>query len=571
MKSLLQLVVVLVKWVSNVKGSRSTFIFAIIAGVVAGLSNAAIIAVINSVFTKGLSKAMAWSFVGLCVAIPLSGFTSQALLIRLTEQATRDLRIRLSQQILSAPYRLLEELGVHRLLGTIIGDVTSVTTGIGQLPVLGTQFAVIVGCLAYLAWLSRPLFLLMLGFMVVGVLSYKVPKTRAIYHFQILREKWDFLFKAIQALTEGVKELKLNRERRAAFMTQELEPAINGVYRHGLLGQIIAIAAANWGGGLFFLVIGLILSAGSRSTRIDHQTLTGYTLTILFMISPLSSMLNTLPTLGRAYVAAEKVHALGFSLTVPSLNGEKPAQEMGSWTELRLSHLSHAYRQDGMPDEFRLGPIDLLFRPGEIVFITGGNGSGKTTLVKLLIGLYEADDGKITLDGKVITSGNRDTYRQLFSVVFYDFYLFDRPYGVDLTELKEKAKQFLQRLQMSQKLVIEEGRFSTIDLSQGQRKRLALLTAYLEDRPIYVFDEWASDQDPQFKKIFYYEILPDLKAKGKTVIVISHDDRYYGVADRIIKMERGQIECDHRRDAPVFAESDSLPVAPSVKANRMPI
>src|SRR5690606_27967207 len=105
-----------------------------------------------------------------------------------------------------------------------------------------------------------------------------------------------------------------------------------------------------------------------------------------------------------------------------------------------------------------------------------------------------------------------------------------------------ETQKHLAQLQLDHKVRVENGTFSTLRLSQGQRKRLALLVAYLEDRPFYVFDEWAADQDPVFKKIFYTEILPSLKAKGKTVIAITHDDGYFHVADRCFKFEDGKLK-----------------------------
>jgi putative ATP-binding cassette transporter len=178
--------------------------------------------------------------------------------------------------------------------------------------------------------------------------------------------------------------------------------------------------------------------------------------------------------------------------------------------------------------------------PGEIVFLTGGNGSGKTTLAKLLTGLYTPETGEIRLNHQPVTDENRDQYRQHFSVVFSDFYIFETLLGLDNPDLDQQALHYLEQLQIQDKVQIKGGVLSTVDLSQGQRKRLALLTAYLEDRPIYVFDEWAADQDSRFKEIFYYQLLPGLKAEGKTVLVISHDDRYYHLGDRIIKLDDGQ-------------------------------
>jgi putative ATP-binding cassette transporter len=173
----------------------------------------------------------------------------------------------------------------------------------------------------------------------------------------------------------------------------------------------------------------------------------------------------------------------------------------------------------------------------------GGNGSGKTTLAKLLTGLYAPDGGDIRFDGQLITDQNREWYSQHFSVVFSDFFLFDSLLGLkrQVSNLDATARDYLVQLQLDHKVQVKDGNLSTTSLSQGQRKRLALLTAYLEDRPIYIFDEWAADQDPMFKEVFYDRLLPELRAKGKTVIVISHDDRYYHVADRIIKLDYGQL------------------------------
>jgi len=212
---------------------------------------------------------------------------------------------------------------------------------------------------------------------------------------------------------------------------------------------------------------------------------------------------------------------------------------------LELSGIQHAYRRENEEAEFSLGPIDLSIRSGELVFITGGNGSGKTTLAKLLVGLYIPQQGEIRLDGQPITDERRDDYRQLFSVVFSDFYLFENLLGLSDFNIDTRAQDYLVKLELDRSVEIKDRTLSTLDLSQGQRKRLALLTAYLEDRPIYLFDEWAADQDPQFKEIFYFELLGRLKAAGKTAIVISHDDRYYHVADRVIKLNYGLIEFDN--------------------------
>jgi putative ATP-binding cassette transporter len=209
-----------------------------------------------------------------------------------------------------------------------------------------------------------------------------------------------------------------------------------------------------------------------------------------------------------------------------------------------MAGVTHTYRREADDEHFTLGPVDLSIRPGELVFIVGGNGSGKTTLAKVLLGIYAPEGGQILLDGEPVGDAERDRYRQHFSAVFSDFFLFEKLMGAEAGDLDQSAAHYLEMLHLQHKVKVAGGRLSTTDLSQGQRKRLALLGAYLEDRPIYLFDEWAADQDPQFKEVFYLRLLPELKARGKTVLVISHDDQYYGVADRIVRVADGAIQFD---------------------------
>jgi putative ATP-binding cassette transporter len=386
---------------------------------------------------------------------------------------------------------------------------------------------------------------------------------RAFRYFRMLREEWDAMYKGFHGVIVGTKELKLNRKRREAFLSEQLEPAAAGLRDYGLKGNAISMAVSNWGQILFFIFIGLLLFAGSSLIAIDAQVLIGYTLAVLFLITPLTMLLSQVPAMERAYLAAERIEELGFSLnaTKPeslaaSSHGEKP------WSRLDLIDVTHSYRQENATDEFQLGPVNLTLYPGELIFLIGGNGSGKTTLVKLLMGLYEPESGEIRLDNKPVTMADRDDYRQQFSAVFFDFYLFERLFGIEADDLDGESQKYLDLLQLSHKLTVKNGQLSTIDLSQGQRKRVALLNAYLEDRPIYIFDEWAADQDPTFKQVFYYHILPELKARNKVVVVISHDDRFFNVADTLMIMEEGELLRTERLPSglpePLAFESDAV-------------
>ena len=547
MSNLLKLMSVIAKWSKGIRHSRMMIAVAIVTSFIAGVGYTMLIALIKGALADGLlsSPNVIWSFVAFCLAIPICGFASQMVLLSLTSKAAYELRIQLSRQILASPLRQLESLGPHKLLATVTQDIGSVIELVTVLPQMLTQMAMMAGCLVYLGWLSWKLMLVMLGFMVIGLLTHQLPLMRAFRYFRLLREQWDAMYKAFHGIIVGTKELKLNRNRREAFISQQLEPAAAGLRDYGIKGNAIAMAVSNWGQILFFVFIGFLLFAAPLMVGISSQVLVGYTLVVLFMITPLTMLLNQIPALERAYLAAERIEELGFSLGATKPESLAPVSGKDTpWRRLDLVNVTHSYRQDSGSAEFELGPLNLTFYPGELIFLIGGNGSGKTTLVKLLMGLYEPEAGEIRIDNKPVTMNERDDYRQKFSAVFFDFYLFERLFGFETEDIDAESQKYLDLLQLSHKLTIKDGQLSTVDLSQGQRKRVALLNAYLEDRPIYIFDEWAADQDPQFKRIFYYELVPELKNRGKTVIVISHDDRYYGLADRLIKLESGKIEYD---------------------------
>jgi putative ATP-binding cassette transporter len=267
-------------------------------------------------------------------------------------------------------------------------------------------------------------------------------------------------------------------------------------------------------------------------------------ITTLYLMGPLAGVMSSLSLFGRANISLEKVNELGVSLEQGATEICAIDQNEAEITfeNLELVNVMHSYHRETEDNHFTLGPINLRFRPGELVFLVGGNGSGKSTLAKIITGLYVPESGEIRLDGKAVTDKNRDDFRQLFSAVFVDFYLFENLLGINARNVDEQAKTYLEQLHLSHKVKVKDGVLSTTAVSQGQRKRLALLTAYLEDRAFYLFDEWAADQDPLFKDVFYTQLLPELKARGKTVLVISHDDKYFYVADRIIKLDYGKLD-----------------------------
>jgi putative ATP-binding cassette transporter len=394
--------------------------------------------------------------------------------------------------------------------------------------------------------------------MILGIATYQVPLLKVHKIFQTTREHLDRLQENFRALTLGAKELKIHNERRHTFIKEGLEATEDALQEHNVAGQNLYTAAASWGQVLVFIVVGLILFVFPLIHNLDRAMLTGYALTLLYLMTPLQVIMNNLPPLTRADVALSKVNELGFTL---ANQGSEQAEEGHSeindgWVKLQLSSVTHRYHRDDEASDFVLGPLDLTFKPGEMVFIIGGNGSGKTTFVKLLTGLYAPESGAIYLNDKPIGVENREAYRRHFSAVFSDFYLFETMLGLPNNGLDQRASEYLEQLKLAHKVQIEKGRLSTTALSQGQRKRLALLTAFLEDRPIYIFDEWAADQDPYFKEFFYMHLLPELTARHKTVFVITHDDKYYHLANRIITLDNGQVTND-TASAPFIPDTEA--------------
>jgi putative ATP-binding cassette transporter len=381
---------------------------------------------------------------------------------------------------------------------------------------------------------------------------------RAVAQITAGRELYDRVVQMFRALTEGTKELKMHAARRGTFLA-ELETASRAHRRTMRQSDVTLSWLGTWTESLFFVAIGVLFLVTSRWIPVEPAVLGSYVLTVLMLRTPMETLNNTLPTLTTAAVALRKIDQLTGELAKrPSdLDGDG-APPPAAWSRLELRGVTHAYRGESGEGDFLLGPVDLDLTPGELVFIVGGNGSGKTTLAKLLLGIYAPEAGEIRVDGEPVTDATRDAYRQRFSAVFSDFFLFDALLGLEHPELDRRAAEYLRTLHLQHKVQVEGGRLSTTDLSAGQRKRLALLAAYLEDRPVYLFDEWAADQDPHFKEVFYLRLLPELKARGKTVLVISHDDRYYHVADRIVKLDEGTIRYDG--DAAAFTAPRTFPV-----------
>jgi putative ATP-binding cassette transporter len=530
-----------------------------VTGISAGAATVALLGTINGVLNQpgGLAGGLLLTFIGLCGVALFGRMASDVSTNFVGQRLVAQVRKSLAQKILAAPIDALERYRTHRLMPVLSQDVDMISDVAFALSGMLISLAVALGCLSYLAYLSPPLFGLMLVALVIGITVQLMAQIRGEAGFWKAREQEDQLHKAYRAISEGAKELRMHRTRRTRMFSGQIERIVDTIrVVNGRAINTYVIATA-FGSALFFLLIALILGWAAFQPT-EPAVLSGFVLVLLFLKGPLDQIALLLPGVGRAKVAFQRIGDLSarFATPEPHLHLERASNGVILKNEIGMRGVRYAFDAPEGGEAFTLGPIDLKLRRGEMVFVVGDNGSGKTTLIKLLLGLYAPQSGDVLIDGSVVKPEGRDDYRQLFTTVFSDFYLFEELVageesegGAGMEVLPETALPYLERLEIAHKVSLKNGAFSTTDLSTGQRKRLALVHAYLEGRPVLVFDEWAADQDPTFRHLFYTELLPELRAKGHLLVVISHDDRYFHLADRVITMHAGKIAEDRVRES----------------------
>ncbi len=532
---------------SLLKPYRPIVISSILLGIVGGLSVTALLATVNQGLhnADGMSKGVVLAFAGLCALALLSTIAADIGTNFVGQKIIAKLRKDLGAKVLAAPIEQIERYRTHRLIPVLTHDVDTISDFAFAFAPLAISLTVVIGCLGYLAVLSWPIFLMTLIAIGIGSAVQYVAQTKGVKGFYAAREAEDNLQKHYQAIAEGAKELRIHRPRRHAMFTRNIQGTADHICDTHIRSINIFVIAKSLGSMLFFVVIGLALALQSLWPAADPAVMSGFVLVLLYMKGPLENLIGNIPIISRAQVAFRRIADLSerFSSPEPHLllsAAEHPATLL---KRLELRDVQYAFPAVEGSVPFKLGPVNLCIEPGEILFIVGENGCGKTTLIKLLLGLYTPQQGQVLLNGKTVDAQGLDDYRQLFTTIFADYYLFDELVQNDKA-LPPDAGQYLERLEIAHKVSVRNGAFTTTDLSTGQRKRLALVNAWLDERPVLVFDEWAADQDPTFRRIFYTELLPDLKKLGKTIIVISHDDRYFDVADQLVRMETGQVISD---------------------------
>lgn len=531
---------------------RWPFLMVMALSLVSAALGIGLIAFINQRLIETADKTLSVlpEFLALLLVLMAVTLASQLALTVLGHHFVYRLRGEFIKRILDSRVERLEELGSAALLAGLTSDVRAITIAFVRLPELVQGVILTAGCAAYLGWLSAQMLLVTSLWVALTIIGGWLLVSRVYRHMATLRETEDKLYNDYQTVLEGRRELSLNRERAADIYQNTYVPDAREFRHHIVRADTFHLSAVNWSNIMMLGAIGLVFWMANSLGWADTNVAATFSLTLLFLRTPLLSAVGALPTLLSAEVAFNKLNRFHLADYQERFT---PVQVPRDWQTLELRDVVFAYGEGG----FSVGPLNLTIRRGELVFLIGGNGSGKSTLAMLLTGLYHPVSGGLYLDGKAVEANDMDVWRSLFSAVFTDVWLFDRLLGPGGKPANPAlVTQWLERLKMDNKLQLEEGKILNLKLSKGQKKRVALLLALAEERDVILLDEWAADQDPHFRREFYQVLLPLIQQMGKTVFAISHDDSYFVHADRLLEMRQGQLteltgeERDHAsRDA----------------------
>lgn len=482
-----------------------------------------------------LSVAVLPEFLGLLLLLMAVTLGSQLALTTLGHHFVYRLRSEFIKRLLDTPIERIEQLGSASLLAGLTSDVRNITIAFVRLPELVQGIILTVGSCLYLAMLSGKMLLITVIWMALTIWGGFMLVSRVYRHMATLRETEDKLYTDFQTVLEGRKELTLNRERAEHVFEKMYLPDAREYRHHIIRADTFHLSAVNWSNIMMLGAIGLVFWMANGLGWANTNVAATYSLTLLFLRTPLLSAVGALPTLLTAQVAFRKLKQFALAPYRPEF--PRP-QAFPGWQTLELRDVTFKYQDN----DFAIGPINMTLKRGELVFLIGGNGSGKSTLAMLLTGLYQPLSGEILLDGKPMAQDKPEDYRKLFSAVFTDVWLFDELLGPEGQQADPAlVAKWLEQLKMSHKLELENGKILNLKLSKGQKKRVALLLALAEERDILLLDEWAADQDPHFRRDFYQVLLPLMQQMGKTIFAISHDDHYFIHADRLLEMRNGHL------------------------------
>lgn len=441
---------------------------------------------------------------------------------------------KLVKQILDTPFLQIESISKAKLLASLNNDVRTISFGLLRLPDFIQSFILIIASSVYLYFLSPKIFLFCSVFIaLLFLVDYRL-MMKNYQFFRKSREIDDFLQKDYENIIDGRKELALNAFRAKLYYEKEFQTHAQSKRDTNIMGALFQSLSGNFSNIGFLALVGFEFYLSLRFGWASLESATTIAIAILFLRTPLMGVVDTIPTLLMAKVSLDKTE----NLALAGYNDEfQLVKYPKTWRTLRFDKVAFHY-----DEKFSLAPTSLSIRKGELIFLIGKNGSGKSTFSLLLSALIKPDSGTIYLDETPIDESNKAHYRSLITAIFSDFHLFTQAISDESIASEAKIASWLEILELDKKTQVSNGQITTTKLSTGQRKRLAMLIALLEEREILILDEFAADQDPIFRRFFYTKLLPLLKKEGKTILAISHDEKYFDMADRILLAQNGIIK-----------------------------
>ncbi|MGA7490489.1 MAG: cyclic peptide export ABC transporter [Xanthobacteraceae bacterium] len=512
-----------------------------------GASNAAILAAINSgAQAAGSGELGVPAAVLFVVALLLFIKTQHYILIAATveiEAIIHKVRVRLMDQVRRSELLPLDAIGRAEIVSAITKETGILTQATNMVAFAGQGVVLVFFVAIYIAYLSLLAFALSVAILCVAGVIFHM-KNRQVAEGRREAAEWDNrLYDRLMDLLDGFKEVRLNRSRSDDLFDDIVEVSRTAA-NIKIRTQSESYKQLVFSQSTMYLLLATVVFVVPIFTDTKGSNILQVTLALMFVVGVCMGIVQTVPILQAANIAADNIERLELRLraiaVAPPIALPAPRQR---FEKVEMRNVRFSYVDVSSEAVFQVGPIDFTLRSGDLVFITGGNGSGKSTFLKLLAGLYEPDSGEITLDGVRVDAGNRDVYRSLIAAIFVDYHLFRRLYGMADPDTVE-VERLLTQFRLLDKTRIADREFSTLDLSGGQRKRLALIVSLLEKRPILLLDEWTADQDPDFRRKFYDELLPELQQAGATVVVITHDERYLDELDlpaRRLRMDEGRF------------------------------
>lgn len=518
---------------------RAQVVLATVLATLSAIASILLLAHLNLLAGGGMPDGRAVGIaLGLIVIVFASNLVAQCYLARYSAATIARLRRSLSERFIAMDYERLQTLGSGVVSASLITDLGTLVTLFLVLPLFFFNAVSLLLCLGYVAVLSPKLFGVVAAMLVVGYALSRFTMGRFYANYFAVRAEEDELYGHFQAISQGKKELSLSAARSRHFLEKVIQPSIERIRGRAAVAQSWWSFTGNLFATLNFAAMLAVIAIGAVVFGLDTAVVLQAFAILLFSVQPMSFLIVAWRDISMGFAAAQRLQNVGLD-TMPAMPDIGEARD--DWRELAAVGLQHRYAGSDRHG-FAFGPVDLSIRRGETVFVVGGNGSGKSTLALLLAGLLRPTAGHVAIDGRAIGEDELARHRRRFAAVFFDFWLFRHPIDREGCAADDAhVNAMLERLDLADKVHAENGVLSTLDLSQGQRKRLALLQAELSDSDIFLFDEWAADQDPEFKRYFYREFLPTLKRRGKTVIAITHDDRYFDAADRVVRLEQGRI------------------------------